>query len=178
MTERWSRVSTITAAVLAAVDHHGRVRPETAAVLGPILRDWDSSGIDYWVQEDWAPSPYDPYSAAAVAMVWTPDGSGTGVLIGAPGDPVTALMVLAAAEALHDAVVDDRLLGTTTWPPCPMHPGTHPLTPRRQELGRVHAQELDQALYSDVEVVWACSRSDEVVCRVGELGSTSKSSTG
>ncbi len=161
-------------------------------MLGPVLRDWDSSGIGYRVQEDWAPSPYDPHSAA-VAVVWTPDSSGTGVLTGAPGEPVTAQVVLAAADALHDAVVEGRLLGMRPWPPCPLHPGTHPLTPRLHEPDRGRARHLDRdlnrhpdldldrnpdrnpdrdrALYPDLDVVWACMRTGEVVHRVGELGS-------
>ncbi len=154
-------------------------------MLGPVLRDWDSSGIGYRVQEDWAPSPYDPpcgpRSAAAVAVVWTADGCGTGVLTGAPGEPVTAQMVLAAADALHDAVVEGRLLGTTTWPPCPLHPGTHPLTPRLHEPDREQSRHPgrdlhphpgpDRVRHPDPDVVWACARTGQAVCRVGELGS-------
>lgn len=142
-------------------------------MLGPVLRDWDSYRISYRVQEDWAPSPYDPDSAAAIVMVWTSDGSGTGVFVGAPGEPVTALAVLAAANALHDAVIDDRLLGMTTWPPCPLHPASHPLTPRLHDPDQTHEQDLDEALYPDVDVVWTCLRTGEVVCRVGELESAS-----
>ncbi|MFD0481476.1 hypothetical protein ACFQ46_02630 [Kineococcus sp. GCM10028916] len=71
--------------------------------------------------------PHTPPRAETVAVVWTPDGSGTGIPIGAPGAPVTADELLAAADALQDAVVEDRLLGRTTWPPRPLHPGTHPL---------------------------------------------------
>lgn len=137
------------------------MRAETNALLGAIVTDLTTSGYPVSVEEDHHPSPYAPQSAASVAMVWFPDGSGNGVLVSAPGEPVSVDEVCAAAHALQDGIVDAGFYATgtaTIWPQCPRHPGTHPLTPRTQD-GEV--------------VVWACLRTGEVVCRLGELAGVS-----
>jgi hypothetical protein len=41
-----------------------------------------------------------------------------------------------------------------TWPECPIHPDTHPLTP----------------LARDATAVWCCPRTGQVVSAIGALG--------
>lgn len=135
------------------------MRPETVAVLGPILRDLASSGVDVRVDEDWQPSARHDPDPSTTVMVWTPDGSGTGVLVGEPGAPVDVEALYLASDAVHDAVVEARwAMGlSTAWPPCAWHPGGHPM------ILRVH----------DGKVVWTCSTVGTVACCLGDLCSGS-----
>jgi len=75
------------------------------------------------------------------------DGSSTGI------DPDLPLAEL--ASRVQDWAVED--LGTrrlpTNWPPCPVHPGTHPLRA---------AEDGDRA-------VWRCPAQGEVIAAVGSL---------
>ena len=75
------------------------------------------------------------------------DGARTGV------DP--ALPFLEFASQVHDWAVEDlwaRRL-PTNWPPCPLHPDTHPLTVA------AHGER----------VVWQCLSSGEEIAEVGSL---------
>ncbi|MFD0483453.1 hypothetical protein ACFQ46_12685 [Kineococcus sp. GCM10028916] len=135
------------------------MRTETAAVIGPIVADLETSGYAVSIDEDWGPSPYDPHSAAREVMVRTAVGGGNGILVGAPGDPVTAEMVAEAAHALQDGIIEAGFYETgtaTIWPSCPRHPATHPLTPTTR----------------GDEVFWSCPGTGELFCRLGELGSS------
>lgn len=130
-------------------------------MIGPIVADLEASGYAVSIDEDWGPSPYDPHSAAREVMVTTAVGGGNGILVGAPGEPVTAEMVAEAAHALQDGIIDAGFYKTgtaTIWPPCPHHPGTHPLTP----------------LTRGNEVFWSCLRTGEVICRLGELEASTR----
>jgi hypothetical protein len=137
------------------------VRAETAAVIGPVVADLEASGYAVTVDEDWGPSPYAPHSAAREVMVTTAVGGGNGILVGALGEPVTAEMVAEAAHAVQDRIIEAGFyeMGTATiWPPCPLHPGIHPLTPKAR----------------GDEVFWSCLRTGEVICRLGELEASTR----
>lgn len=94
-----------------------------------------------------------------MVMVWTPDGAGTGILVGEPGAPVDVEALYLASDAVHDAVIEARwAMGlSVAWPPCPWHPGGHLLVLRVR----------------DGEVVWACSTQGTVARRLGELSAGS-----
>jgi hypothetical protein len=91
------------------------------------------------------------------AMVCEPDGSGSGISIVDGADPVeqivdvTGRMQDLAIEALWSA------RRPVTWPPCPVHPNSHPL-----EV----AVEAERA-------VWRCPRSRATIAEVGALATVS-----
>lgn len=66
------------------------------------------------------------------------------------------------ADQLHEWIVEELPSHhrPTNWPPCPVHPDTHPLEVR-----------LDQD-----DVVWACPRAGTTHARVGELAQRDPSS--
>ncbi|SOC48706.1 hypothetical protein SAMN05660748_1414 [Blastococcus aggregatus] len=125
------------------------MHPELARALDPVLRDLRAGGPPppRIGEHDWA----DEEGVASV-WLWSADGSGTGtsVVLGAPLPEQLAHV----ADQVHDWAVEE-LWGTTrtNWPPCPEHPGSHPLVVRS----------------AGDDVVWACPLSGATVCRVGEL---------
>lgn len=126
------------------------MHPELARALDPVLGDLRAGG---------PPQPrigdQDRADEEGVASVWlwSRDGSGTGVsvVLGAPFPEQLAHV----ADQVHDWAVEE-LWATATgtnWPPCPEHPGSHPLVVRR----------------TGDDVAWVCPTSRTRVCDVGDL---------
>jgi hypothetical protein len=125
------------------------VHVELARALAPVLQDLTSTGapVPLVVDDGWAKSP-----ATASAMLWSPDGSGTGIYVhlGVP----RAEQVADVTDKVQEWVVEE-LTGTsrTNWPPCPHHPTTHPL----------EVEERDGAAW------WSCPEDGTAVAVVGTL---------
>jgi hypothetical protein len=126
------------------------VYPKLERALAPILRDLRAAGgpLPRIVGEDWAGDP-DTVSA----MLYGDDGGGMGVFVRL--DEPLPEQVARVSDQVHDWAVEE-LWGRrpTNWPPCPRHPGTHPMA---------------VSLRNDVPT-WVCPRDGTPVGRVGELG--------
>jgi hypothetical protein len=129
--------------------HAGAVDEALRGALAPVLRDLRSTGITVPRIED---RDWTDDTVSASAMVWSPDGSGTGVRVdlGLPEFERIAMV----ADQVQDWAIDE-LWGTasTNWPPCPRHPSSHPM--------RVST--------SDARAVWMCPADEVAVVPVGEL---------
>jgi hypothetical protein len=126
------------------------VHVELARALAPVLQDLTTAGapVPRVVDDDWAAD-----AATASAMLWSAAGHGSGVSVslGAP----RADQVAQVAGMVQDWVVEE-LWGAeqgTNWPPCPHHPGAHPL----------------QAAVRDGAARWACPLEGTEVAVVGAL---------
>jgi hypothetical protein len=129
------------------------VDADVSRLLAPVLRDVAAcGGLVVRVEEGHRP-PAGLGPDDEMVMVWTPDGSGTGILVdeALPDHQQQALV----ADEVHEAVVEGRWSAglSTSWPPCPWHPDSHPLEVRLR----------------DTDVVWACPRGGRAVCPVGQL---------
>jgi hypothetical protein len=92
--------------------------------LGPVLRDLRATGVPEPEirDEDWADDP-----ELATAMLCNASGGCTGVRVdrGEPEPERIAMM----ADQVQEWVIEELWpTAPTNWPPCPDHPGTHPLT--------------------------------------------------
>jgi hypothetical protein len=98
--------------------------------------------------EDWA---HEPGRAAAV-ISWD-HGGGRGVAVWAESPLVDKVVLL--ADQVQDEMVERlwQLGRPATWPECPEHPGTHPLT----------------ALRIDDRAMWACPRTGRPIAPIGGL---------
>lgn len=91
--------------------------------MEPVLRDLRGAGVApaRIEDDDWTGDP-----DSASAMVWSSDGSGTGVYVSrlAPA----AERVAALADQVQQWAIEELQGGSATnWPPCPPHPDTHPM---------------------------------------------------
>lgn len=126
--------------VMADVDAHAvGLRLQGPARPGARVPDPDRGGA--WTDDE------------AAFWVWQDDGSGTGCFL----DPEApdAESAVHVADVVHDAAID-ALWGQgrdTAWPPCPSHPGVHPLV----------------VVQGRPEPRWACPRSGTVHAPVGGL---------
>lgn len=116
--------------------------------LGPVLADLRSTGAPVPRVQ---PSGWTEDEALPAAMLWSPDGSGVGIFVRAHDPEVSR--VAHAAEQVQEWVVEERPGGDSTWPVCPLHPGTHPLSP----------------VVVDGVARWVCARDRAVVARLGDL---------
>ncbi|WP_121191740.1 hypothetical protein [Motilibacter peucedani] len=125
--------------------------PELEAALTVLLRDLSAPG---GVVPDVRDVPWQPYPGTASCMLHAADGSGMGVFIEL-GRP-TAEQVAHLADQVQEWAVEAlwTLSASTSWPPCPHHPGSHPL----------------QAEEHDGRAVWCCPVDRHVVTEVGRLG--------
>lgn len=125
--------------------------PRLIEALAPALDDLrhTTDGKLELRPEDWSDSP-----DQITAMLWDPDGSGTGVSV--MRNDSKAQRIVAAADQLQEAAIDAlRSFGrATAWPPCPQHPGGHPL----------------RAALHDGKPSWVCPALGEPVAKIGGLG--------
>jgi hypothetical protein len=123
---------------------------ELVAALDPVLRDLASPGgvLPEVRDEAWSDAP-----GTASAFLHAADGSGTGIFIES-GKPKYA-QVAALADQTQDWAVEAlwSLRRPTNWPPCPHHPGSHPLTA---------AESAGRAL-------WICPADRTEVSEIGAL---------
>lgn len=117
--------------------------------LEPVLRDLQSAGIDAprIDDSDWTGDPESPS-----AMLWSPDGSGTGVYVAKSAS--SPERVASMADQVQDWAIEELWSHLpTNWPPCPQHPNSHPL----------------KATTQDAAAVWVCPTDDHVVAAIGAL---------
>jgi hypothetical protein len=98
--------------------------------------------------EEWSSFP-----GQLTAMIYTQDGTGTGVSVMAYDE--LAQRVALAADQLQDIVVEALWTAerSTSWPECPIHPGTHPLNAELTAAGPM----------------WRCARSGVDIVEIGSL---------
>jgi hypothetical protein len=123
---------------------------ELARALAPVMQDLTTTGapVPRVVDDGWAAD-----AATASAMLWSVAGHGSGISVplGAP----RADQVAQVADMVQDWVVEE-LWGNeegTNWPPCPDHPGAHPL----------------EAVVRDGAARWTCPHEGTAVAVVGAL---------
>ena len=118
--------------------------------LEPILRDLRAAGLEEPRIEDreWTDDPDRPS-----AMLWSPDGSGSGVSVLRPAAP--SERIAAVADQVQEWAIEGQLWGAglTNWPRCPRHPDSHPM----------------QATTVNGSAVWVCPASHDVVAPIGAL---------
>jgi len=115
--------------------------------LEPVLHDIRASGApmpDVRDQE-WADD-------GASAMLWSSDGSGSGVRVDATA-PEEDRIVMVADQVQEWVIKELWGQAATNWPPCPSRPASHPLTASRR--GGV--------------AVWTCPRDGTPFSPVGSL---------
>lgn len=116
----------------------------------PVLRDLRGAGIAAPRVEDreWIADP-----GSCSVMLWSPDGSGTGVWVsGAAAEYERVAMV---ADQVQEWAIEElwRVEAPTNWPQCPRHPNSHPMTVSTR----------------DAEAVWVCPTDAAVISPVGGL---------
>jgi hypothetical protein len=122
-----------------------------AAALAPVLRDLHSTGVpEPRIEErDWTDDP-----KMLSAMLWSPDGGGTGIFVSRYDSAHT--QIAAMADQVQEWAIEElQWAGRTNWPPCPSHPTTHPMG----------------AATHGGKAVWCCPIDGEVICDVGSLQS-------
>ena len=119
---------------------------ELTRMIERVLRDLDGAPAPTVGHRQWTDDP----SAMLVDPV---DGTGFGVSM-APADPEAAQLA-AVADQVQEWVVEAlwRRGRSTSWPECPAHPNSHPLTP----------------LVVAERAVWTCPATASVVAEIGDL---------
>ena len=124
--------------------------PALSEALEPVLHDLRSHSLTEPDIEDrdWTGVPEHPS-----AMLWSPDGSGTGVYVNRE-EPVFAQIASVAGEVQEWVIEELRgERSATNWPPCPHHPGSHPLN----------------AVVRNQAAVWICPVQQSAVAVIGTL---------
>jgi hypothetical protein len=126
------------------------VHVELARALAPVLADVTTTGapVPRVVDDGWAAD-----AETASAMLWSAAGHGAGVSV--PLGVGRPDQVARVADMVQAWVVEE-LWGSeqgTNWPPCPHHPGTHPLA----------------AEVRDGAARWCCPQDGTAVAVVGAL---------
>lgn len=118
--------------------------------LEPILRELKRSRLHEPEIED---RDWTGESETASAMLWSPDGSGSGVSVLRSATPAERIADM--ADQVQQWAIEDQLwrVGATNWPHCPAHPNTHPLK----------AAAVDDA------AVWVCPQGRKNVAQIGGL---------
>jgi hypothetical protein len=125
-------------------------RTELRLALEPVLRDLRVSGaiVPRVRKEAW---DNDPESVQAWIELSGPTGCGIYMLL----RHSAAERVANLADQIQEWEVEELCAAgrPATWPQCPIHPDSHPLSPA------VH----------DGSAVWRCPRSGDVICPIGTL---------
>lgn len=118
--------------------------------LEPILRDLKRGGLDEPRIED---RDWTGDSETTSAMLWSIDGSGSGVSVLLSETPSERIADM--ADQVQQWAIEDQLwrAGATNWPRCPAHPNAHPL----------------QAAPVNDAAVWVCPQNRDVVAQIGEV---------
>ena len=120
--------------------------------MEPVLRDLRAYGIEpgQVIEEDWTEDPDRP-----ALVIWGVE-HGCGVAVDRTDAP--AGRVAEAADRVQGWAIDELWgTGPAAWPPCPLHPNTHPLWVRVEGAG-------DAA-----RAVWQCPADSVAVAAVGAL---------
>ncbi|NEA34297.1 hypothetical protein [Streptomyces sp. SID13031] len=122
------------------------------SALDAIRRDLrNTGGIELRISEE--PATTDPWYESVLLL--SGRRSSTGVL--APVEMADAERLVHVADQVQEFVFEElaRLELPATWPECPEHPASHPLTPVLAPGGPC----------------WQCPKSGDAVSRIGELAS-------
>jgi hypothetical protein len=120
--------------------------------LAPVLGDLENSGA---LMPDIRDEKWSDFEGQISAMLYGMDGSGQGVFV-MTGEPLPQAIASVADQVQEWAIEAHWHAGRpTSWPECPEHPGSHPLT------ARLH----------DDRAVWACPATGHPICDVGQLPS-------
>lgn len=126
------------------------MHPVLERALAPVLRDLRGSGLVPPVVEDRSWTEDEAYPSVTMHA---DDGSAMGLSVGLWwGEPERVAWV---ADRVHDWAVEElgRLGHPTSWPPCAVHPDSHPLV----------TQVVDE------QAVWACPRLGTAQALIGSL---------
>ena len=127
-------------------------RTDLRATLEPVLRDMRSTGA---IMPDILEEAHDDLGPDCVcAWIRTPGGVGSqGIRVQVSLPPLERLADL--ADQLQEWEIEELAAAgrPATWPECPQHPDTHPLTPQARG---------DQA-------TWRCPASGQVISVIGAL---------
>lgn len=128
----------------------GLVDTMLSEALAPVLRDLENSGA---LLPDIRDKQWSDFDGQVTAMLYGPDGSGQGVFVMA-GESLPERITSVAGQVQEWAIEAYWHAGkSASWPECPEHPRSHPLTP---VLGEGRSG-------------WACPRTGHVICGVGRL---------
>lgn len=119
------------------------------AAMAPVLHDLQACGRAAPIVEcrDWAQDP-----ALASAMLWSPNGSGRGV-VAVRSLPLWE-QIAVIADQVQEWVIDEvREHHGANWPACPRHPDTHPLRPST----------------NNKVAIWLCPVDKIAIARIGHL---------
>ena len=133
------------------VRHAGFVDEVLSQAMAPVLRDLRSAGIATPRVEDrdWTGDP-----GSSPVMLWSPDGSGlvcmSRVRRRRPTGPHSMQAIAMIADQVQEWAIEE-LWGEapTTWPPCPRHPSSHPVSQlaNRQPLVSQVPPDLHEQLH-------------------------------
>jgi hypothetical protein len=116
--------------------------------MEPVLRDLAGTGVAPRIEDDdWTGDPNHPS-----VMLWSPDGSGTGVSV-ARFDPLVERVASVTDQVQEWAIEELWGKASTNWPPCPQHPNGHPM----------------KATTRDGAAVWVCPADEALMARIGQL---------
>jgi hypothetical protein len=133
-------------------------------VRARIVADAASSGVDLDVRviceiadypcEEIRVGPLDTLDELDLVAFWINGRLDSVYSVGK--DPDLEDLCVAAAERASD-LISEELAGrrASNWPPCPVHPNSHPLQP---------------TLGAGGGAVWTCPRGDGVAVPIGQLG--------
>jgi hypothetical protein len=114
--------------------------------MEPVLRDLRGAGIaaPRIEDDDWSDDP-----DAAAVMLWSSDGSGTGVYVSRSAPACER--VAAMADQVQEWAIEE-LWGqaSTSWPECPRHPNGHPMKATTRDGVAVWSCPADQTPFSEV----------------------------
>jgi len=132
-------------------------RTDLLANLEPVLRDMRVSGA---IVPEFLERAYEgagPDTACALIRYGREHDRGWRIQVSLGEPPADRLAEL--ADRLQEWEIEE-LFATgrpATWPECPVHPDSHPLSPEVR----------------DGEAAWCCPASGQVICRIGALGVSS-----
>jgi hypothetical protein len=121
-----------------------------AEALAPVLRDLEGSGS---VVPDVRDDQWSSVDGQVTAMLYSPDGSEQGVsaMITEP----SAQRIASVADQVQEWAVEElcSIGRPATWPECPQHPGSHPLS----------------AVVRESRPIWTCPSTGRMVSEIGQL---------
>jgi len=125
------------------------MHPDLTAALAPVLADLSATcAVRLEVSDNDRGALVGP-----AVMVWSADGTGTGISIDSEESPVEQLV--SVTDQVQEAAIEALWLAgrPVTWPQCPRHPDTHPLEP----------------VVASSRGIWRCPRDDTPVDDIGTL---------
>ena len=131
---------------------HEAIDPAVRLALEPVLADVArTTDISLTLKRD----EWSELVNQATAMVWLPDGTGTGISVLTGDDDTT--QIVSMADQVQEIVMEGLWSNgeSVSWPRCPHHPTGHPLRP---------ATVANQA-------TWVCPVDGDAIAQVGGLTS-------